>query len=432
MTDMLSVFGFVVGLLAGLAGMIIMWVLQSQSKSAHTVHSEAMQPVSSTSAPTKQRTDAMEPTDRKSESRSAAPPGLPDPFEALLPDIMSDVAADATGGKPVPPTTTPTPLTPTAPTMADGAHGGVATATAVPAPPGDLASAMESMKSWMSGELQEQIQTLFEQNLRSLHATTTPTPPTTSTPDFDYLQAEVDSLKSSIQGMIKIQDKIVAKLDELGDLGGRRHAYMETSTDGTQDQLRGITRDVQALGASHKEHRQANKDAAAEAGRRFMEVLKELATLSSKVHNGFAGLSGIGRSAMAAAQEAKAAAEQGLEIGEKTLAAVRVAGPSPSERELLEGVAESQKALEAIKDQLGTLDGALEGIKQQLASPLPPPPHNPPAVVTQVVPPPPQHTPNLVHLTGGSAPSWNTPPTVMVGNPQHLLRMLAGHSDGSN
>ncbi|CAE7360017.1 unnamed protein product [Symbiodinium sp. CCMP2592] len=428
MTDMLQVFGFVVGLLAGLAGMILMWVLQS--KSAHPVPS----------APTQSMPSAMESKDHKSASRTAAPPGLPDPFEALLPDIMSDVAADATGGKPVPPAPTSMPPTPTVPSTADGTGtgGGVATAipvvtaTAVPAPSGDLTAAMESMKEWMSGELQEQIQTLFEQNLRSLHATPSSTQPTTSTPDFDYLQAEVDSLKSSMQGMIKIQDKIVAKLDELGDLGGRRHAYLETSTDGTQDQLRGITRDVQALGANHKEHRQANKDAAAEAGRRFMEVLKELATLSSKVHNGFAGLSGIGRSAMAAAQEAKAAAEQGLEIGEKTLAAVRVAGPSPSERELLEGVAESQKALEAIKDQLGTLDGALEGIKQQLASPLPPPPHNPPAVVTQVVPPPPQHTPNLVHLTGGSAPSWNTPPTVMVGNPQHLLRMLAGHSDGSN
>ncbi|CAE7281281.1 unnamed protein product [Symbiodinium sp. CCMP2592] len=423
MTDALQVLGFLVGLLAGLAGMILFWALQHKGEHGATEVPAAPTTTTPEVLPVAAKTAAP-----SGASSTGPPPGLPDPFDALLPDIMDGVASAAKPPGEVKPSATSD-----APVVA--AASPVASPHQATAELGSSTSAMESLKEWMSGELQEQIQLLFEQNLRSLH-TDAPasTTATVNGPDLDHLQAEVDALKSSIQGMIKIQDKVVAKLDEIGDLGGRRHAYVENATDGTQDQLRGLTRDVQALGASHKEHRQANKDAAVESGRRFMEVLKELATLSSKVHNGFAGLSGIGRSAMAAAQESKEAAERGLEVGEKTLAAVRVAGPSPSERELLEGVAESQKALDAIKGQLTTLDGALESIKQQLASPSPPPPNIPPSVVTQVVPPPPQHSPNLVHLTSSAGSSWNPPQTatVMMGNPQHLLRMLAGPPDGNN
>eukprot|EP00439_Symbiodinium_sp_Y106_P016226 s4018_g2.t1 len=105
-----------------------------------------------------------------------------------------------------------------------------------------------------------------------------------------------------------------------------------------------------------------------------MEILKELATLSSKTHNWFAGLSGIGRSAQSAAQDAKEAAERGLEIGEKTLAAVRVGGPSPSETELLEAVADIQRTLTEVRDKLGEVAQNAEAAKAGGAPTSSPPP----------------------------------------------------------
>ena len=139
--------------------------------------------------------------------------------------------------------------------------------------------------------------------------------------------------------------KIEKELADLKDLAGRRHAYLETATDGTQEQLRGLKREVEAVYSAQRDCRQQNKQVSDQHATRFMEILKELAALSSKTHNGFAGLSGIGRSAQSAAQDAKEAAERGLEIGEKTLAAVRIGGPSPSETELLEAVADIQRTL---------------------------------------------------------------------------------------
>ena len=127
---------------------------------------------------------------------------------------------------------------------------------------------------------------------------------------------------------------------------------MEVSTEGTQEQLRGLKRDSDALYSALRDHRQNHTEIHVEHARRFMEMLKELAALASKVHNGFAGLSGIGRSAQSAAQDAKEAAERGLEIGEKTLAAIRVGGPSPSEKELLEMVGDLQKTLAEIREEL--------------------------------------------------------------------------------
>ena len=146
--------------------------------------------------------------------------------------------------------------------------------------------------------------------------------------------------------------KIEKELADLKDLSARRHASVEVSTEGTQEQLRGLKRDSDALYSALRDHRQNHKEIHVEHARRFMEMLKELAALASKVHNGFAGLSGIGRSAQSAAQDAKEAAERGLEIGEKTLAAIRVGGPSPSEKELLEMVGDLQKTLAEIREEL--------------------------------------------------------------------------------
>ena len=212
---------------------------------------------------------------------------------------------------------------------------------------------------------------------------------------------------------------------------------MEVSTEGTQEQLRGLKRDSDALYSAVRDHRQNHKEIHGEHARRFMEVLKELAALASKVHNGFAGLSGIGRSAQSAAQDAKEAAERGLEIGEKTLAAIRVGGPSPSEKELLEMVGDRQKTLAEIREELTEVGKNVEAFKAS-GTPMPPPPAT--AAPAQMggpttVPPPPQHVPNLLNLTQSPPHPWHQGgPTaaVMLGNPQQIFRALAGHQDVNN
>ena len=229
--------------------------------------------------------------------------------------------------------------------------------------------------------------------------------------------------------------KMEKELADLKDLAGRRHAYLETATEGTQEQLRGLKRELEAVYSAHRDYRQKRKEVSDQHATRFMEILKELAALSSKTHNGFAGLSGIGRSAQSAAQDAKEAAERGLEIGEKTLAAVRVGGPSPSETELLESVADIQRTLTEVRDKLGEVAQNAEAAKAGGAPTSSPPPTAAPTQMgTPTVPPPPQHAPNLLNLTPPINPWHQGGPTaaVMLGNPQQIFRALAGHSDNAN
>ncbi|CAE7319138.1 unnamed protein product [Symbiodinium sp. CCMP2592] len=471
MVEASSMLGFLVGVLCGLCGMVLFWVLQQQQQAPPAMHEPVEIPAPGASMTAMPTTTATSPS---------PPPGLPDPSDAVLPDLLCDSAPDAPG------TTAPT-LQPTSPHSAmDGA----------PAPNAPVSQevtedAIEGLKHWMGSELTQvvlqplrklqagqseilksfpevledqskmdtlltklaELQTALDGNpahqvdalkskmdhLDTLLAKLTELQTTlegSSTPQVDALvskvsslQADLDKITSATQGIIKIEDKLMGKVDELSDLAGRRHAYLETATDGTQDQIRGVTHELQALATSFKDHRQVMKDATTETQRRHMEILKKLSTLSSKVHNGFAGLSGIGRSAMAAAQESKEVSERGLEISEKTLAAVRVAGPSPSETALLEKFGDMQTMLDEVKHNLSALEGSLEALRSHVATaPAPPPPYQP--VVSQTtVPPPPQHAPNLVHLTPAGG-GWQQGPgptaAVMLGNPQHLLRALAG------
>ena len=231
--------------------------------------------------------------------------------------------------------------------------------------------------------------------------------------------------------------KLEKELADLKDLAGRRHAYLETATEGTREQLRGLKREVEAVYSAQRDCRQQNKQVSDQHATRFMEILKELAALSSKTHNGFAGLSGIGRSAQSAAQDAKEAAERGLEIGEKTLAAVRIGGPSPSETELLEAVADIQRTLTEVRDKLGEVAQNAETAKAGSAPTSSPPSTAAPMQMggTPTVPPPPQHAPNLLNLTQPPPihPWHQGDPTaaVMLGNPQQIFRALAGHSDNA-
>ena len=249
--------------------------------------------------------------------------------------------------------------------------------------------------------------------------------------DVTWMGKVVNDESSTV---IKIE-KELADLNK--DLSARRHASVEVSTEGTQEQLRGLKRDSDALYSSLRDHRQNHKEIHAEHARRFMEMLKELNSLASKVHNGFAGLSGIGRSAQSAAQDAKEAAERGLEIGEKTLAAIRIGGPSPSEKELLEMVGDLQKTLADTREELADVGKTVEALKAS-GTPMPPPPATAaPAQMggASTVPPPPQHVPNLLNLTQPPAHPWHQGgPTaaVMLGNPQQIFRALAGHQDVNN
>eukprot|EP00439_Symbiodinium_sp_Y106_P051991 s2052_g6.t4 len=173
---------------------------------------------------------------------------------------------------------------------------------------------------------------------------------------------EDKSKLDQIAGQVEVLEAQISKIVEDVTWMGR------VSTEGTQEQLRGLKRDSDALYSAVRDHRQNHEEIHAEHARRFMEVLKEPAALASKVHNGFAGLSGIGRSAQSAAQDAKEAAERGLEIGEKTLAAIRVGGPSPSEKELLEMVGDLQKTLAEIREELTEVGKNVEAFKAYAAS----------------------------------------------------------------
>ena len=260
----------------------------------------------------------------------------------------------------------------------------------------------------------------------------------------EVLEAQISNIVQDVTWMGKVVHdesstviKIEKELADLKDLSARRHASVEVSTEGTQEQLRGLKRDSDALYSSLRDHRQNHKEIHVEHARRFMEMLKELNSLASKVHNGFAGLSGIGRSAQSAAQDAKEAAERGLEIGEKTLAAIRVGGPSPSEKELLEMVGDLQKTLADTREELADVGKTVEALKAS-GTPMPPPPATAaPAQMggASTVPPPPQHVPNLLNLTQPPAHPWHQGgPTaaVMLGNPQQIFRALAGHQDVNN
>ena len=76
--------------------------------------------------------------------------------------------------------------------------------------------------------------------------------------------------------------KMEKELADLKDLAGRRHAYLETATEGTQEQLRGLKREVEAVYSAHRDYRQKHKEVNDQHATRFMEILKELATRPSR------------------------------------------------------------------------------------------------------------------------------------------------------
>ena len=196
----------------------------------------------------------------------------------------------------------------------------------------------------------------------------------------------------------KTADKLAKDLHELTEVSGRRHAATEVATEGTQEQLRGLKRELEATYTSLRDHRSQLKEHVTESGKRRMDILQEISQMSTKLHNGFAGLSAMTRTSSSVITETKETTERTLEVAEKTLAAVRVSGPSPSEAELLEAVGDTQKSLKDIKTAMDTLEDNLESLKSMVSAPTPPPPHAPvhvPAASSHSVPPPPQHAPQL-------------------------------------
>ena len=204
----------------------------------------------------------------------------------------------------------------------------------------------------------------------------------------------------------------------LAELSGRRHASVEVAMEGSQEQSRGVKRETEAIYASMRDFRSARKDAVTvtEAAKKAMDILKELSQIGSKMHNGFAGLSAMARSTTATVAEGKEAAERTLEVAEQTLAVCRVSGPSPSEKEILEAIGETQVAMQDTKAGVESLEASLEALRQLVSTPIPPP----------------QHAPNLLNVAhAGSGAGWGQPTAaVMLGNPQQIFRVLAG--DGAN
>ena len=456
---------FAAGLLVGLLGLAAFWLLQKWSwgpdKSVAQANQWRMVP---------------------------PPPGLQEPIDSLAPDLMR--SEPTTTKQPSPSTMPPAPAVDTkdnedkttkagvvpegaakpasAPTSTE-AEGSAAKESGPEIPDGNL-------KKWVGQQL-EPIRATQRDIVKSLSELLDGQGSTTETngklmEKLDKLQMAVDrslelhkaeapvqiaekmgKFQATIDQSIELHktaaktaDKLSKDLHELTDISGRRHAATEVATEGTQEQLRGLKRELEATYTSLRDHRTQLKEHVTESGKRRMDILQEIAQMNTKVHNGFAGLSAMTRSHASTVTETKENTERTLEIAEKTLAAVRVSGPSPSEAELLEAVGDTQKSLKDIQSAMGTLESQLESLKTLVNTPTPatpPPIHAPgnvPAAASHPVPPPPQHAPNLINLTpagnSGHGGGWGTNgPTaaVMLGHPQQILRMMAGHAgDGSS
>ena len=176
-----------------------------------------------------------------------------------------------------------------------------------------------------------------------------------------------------------------------------------------------------------------------------MDILQDIAQMNTKVHNGFAGL--MTRTHASVVTETKETTERTLEVAEKTLAAVRVFRPLTLGGGALGSRGRHPEVAQGHPvgyGDFGESSGVAEDLGQRAhardaASGHMPPGHVP-AASSHSVPPPPQHAPNLLNLTpaGNSGPGggWgaNGPTAaVMLGHPQQILRMMAGHAgDGSN
>ena len=469
--------GFIVGLLVGLLGCLIMLLVQTRKMPvASTGPSETTPPPTMAPSTGSPAVTSETASDKASpdEDEDQAGSGMQSPTTPDVPDDdgkKEGAEADKKESAEAPPKDP----TPGPPTQADQVNPGSdlptgpATATGSPLATSQVSQLSEGtlkhLKTWLGEELKANLQPGLRQLrddhrdvLKSLHEILEDkskvdqlviqveklegqiTKIAEDTSQVEKLDGQITNIAADVTWMGRVihdESSTVVKMEkelaDLKDLAGRRHAYLETATEGTQEQLRGLKRELEAVYSAHRDYRQKHKEVSDQ--QRFMEILKELAALSSKTHNGFAGLSGIGRSAQSAAQDAKEAAERGLEIGEKTLAAVRVGGPSPSETELLESVADIQRTLTEVRDKLGEVAQNAEAAKAGGAPTSSPPPTAAPTQMgTPTVPPPPQHAPNLLNLTPPINPWHQGGPTaaVMLGNPQQIFRALAGHSDNAN
>ena len=471
----LPVFGaaFAAGLFVGLLGLAGFWLLQKTSRQGDTQQS-------------------MQPRNSASWQMVPPPPGLHDPTDSLAPDLMPSEPATATPlAVQAPPRETqgsteakgdakdksidakdakagniPDAPLPAAERTTASTGSGEATSTAEGAQDGNI-------KQWVGQQLEpiraaqrDIVKSLNE--LLDMHGNTTDTNGQLMA-KLDKLQVTVDrtldlhktdasvqigekvgkfqaTMDQSIElhkTAAKTADKLAKDLHELTEVSGRRHAATEVATEGTQEQLRGLKRELEATYTSLRDHRSQLKEHVTESGKRRMDILQEISQMSTKLHNGFAGLSAMTRTSSSVITETKETTERTLEVAEKTLAAVRVSGPSPSEAEFLEAVGDTQKSLKDIKTAMDTLEDNLESLKSMVSAPTPRPPHAPvhvPAASSHSVPPPPPHAPNLLNLTtpasSGPGGSWGgSGPTaaVMLGNPHQILRMMASHAgDGSN
>eukprot|EP00439_Symbiodinium_sp_Y106_P008135 s9026_g1.t1 len=431
------VFGvaFAAGLLVGLLGLAGFWLLQKMSRG----------PDNSVSQTSQWR---MVPP----------PPGLHDPTDSLAPDLMHsepattgppsaaqpapEVSIKDTEDKTAKTEVVPEATEPASKPKSTEAEGSTAKEGVPEVPDGNL-------RKWVGQQL-EPIRATQRDIVKSLNELLDRQGGTTET--NGKLMAKLDKLQTAVDRSLELHKtdasvQIAEKdLHELTEISGRRHAATEVATEGTQEQLRGLKRELEATYTSLQDHRTQLKEHVTESGKRRMDILQEIAQMNTKVHNGFAGLSAMTRTHASVVTETKETTERTLEVAEKTLAAVRVSGPSRSEAELLEAVGDTQKSLKDIQSAMGALESHLESLKTLVTAPppaTPPPAHAPghvPAASTHSVPPPPQHAPNLLNLTpaGNSGPGggWgaNGPTAaVMLGHPQQLLRMMAGHAgDGSN
>ena len=290
----------------------------------------------------------------------------------------------------------------------------------------------EHLKEWMSRQLEDRLQPLHAAQrdiVKSLHelledkskmdemAASFKTlhnkmEDLTTMVKGNKVQTDLDELMALTTANKAMNAQIAKDLKELAEVSGRRHAYLEVSTDGSQEQSRGLKREMEAIYTSLRDFRSTHgrPERAFSTGVQDAQWLRGAECHGPQHHRTVA--------------EGKEASERTLEVAEKTLAACRVSGPSSSEKEILE-----------------SLELSLEALKQLVSTPIPPPPNQPVHVPasSHTAPPPPQHAPNLLNITpsssSGCGGGWGTGPTaaVMLKNPQQIFRVLAGHSgDGSN
>eukprot|EP00439_Symbiodinium_sp_Y106_P028282 s5437_g3.t1 len=262
----LPVFGaaFAAGLLVGLLGLAVFWLLQKASREPM----RSSMPPSSSASPSGQW--VMDTTTAAKAAEAGVTPDEPKPASEQTP---TSTGAGET-------------VSPPASTTHEGAQDGNikqwvgqqlepirATQREIVKSLNELLD-VQSGRSEANGQLMaklDKLQTAVDRSLE-LHKTDASVQLADKVGRF---QATVDQSIELHKTAAKTADKLAKDLQELAEVSGRRHAATEVATEGTQEQLRGLKRELETTYTSLRDHRSHLKEHVTESGKRRMDILQE-------------------------------------------------------------------------------------------------------------------------------------------------------------